>query len=98
MRLDERLKSLRKGEGITQKELAEAINVSIQSINKWENAKGLPDAVNLLNIACYYKVSLDYLMAHEVEGDLKSIHTPHFKNLKKYIKLWFLRFLNIERN
>ena len=32
MRLDERLKSLRKGEGITQKELAEAINVSIQSI------------------------------------------------------------------
>lgn len=95
MTLDERLKSLRKSRGITQKELAEAINVSVQSIHKWENAKGLPDAINLLNIACFYGVSLDYLMDLEVKHDLRSIKKFRFK---KYIKSVLLSFFNFEKS
>lgn len=62
MELYKKLKKLRKENGITQEELAKNIKVSIQTINKWENNKSLPDAINLLNLSKYYKISLDELM------------------------------------
>ena len=37
MKFNENLKYLRKGEGITQEELAERLNVSRQSVTKWES-------------------------------------------------------------
>jgi len=92
MTLDERLKKLRKSKGITQRDLAEAINVSVQSIHKWENGKGLPDAINLLNIASFYKVSLDFLMGHEVTNDLKNSKKGAFEKIKKYIKFRLFNF------
>ncbi len=41
------IRLLRKNAGLTQKELAEMINVSEKTVSKWETAKGLPD-VNIL--------------------------------------------------
>lgn len=71
MELDKELKRLRKERGVTQERLAEELYVSIQTINKWENGKCLPDALNLLNIAQFYKISLDQLMKNEVPTSFK---------------------------
>ena len=71
MELDKELKRLRKERGITQEYLAKKLYVSVQTINKWENGKFLPDAINLLNIAQFYEVSLDYLMKNEVPVNYK---------------------------
>lgn len=66
MELDKELKRLRKEKGVTQECLAKKICVSIQTINKWENGKCLPDAINLLNISQFYDISLDVLMKNEI--------------------------------
>ena len=71
MELDKELKRLRKERGITQEYLAKKLYVSVQTIYKWENGKCLPDAINLLNIAQFYEVSLDYLMKNEVPVNYK---------------------------
>lgn len=42
--LRENLKSIRKSKGITQEELAARLNVSRQTISKWEKGLSVPDA------------------------------------------------------
>lgn len=58
----ENLKLLRSAAGISQKALAEAIGISQQSINKYENHNIEPDIATLSRIADYFHVSIDYLV------------------------------------
>lgn len=62
MRFGERLYELRKSKNLSQEELAELLNVSRQSISKWENDKAYPEMTRLLFLSNYFEVSLDYLM------------------------------------
>ena len=39
------LKALRKAKGYSQEEVAEKINVSRQSVAKWENEESIPDVI-----------------------------------------------------
>ncbi|WP_341636635.1 helix-turn-helix transcriptional regulator [Staphylococcus casei] len=83
MHLDEELKRLRKERGITQEYLANKLYVSVQTINRWENGKCLPDAINLLHIAQFYKISLDELMKNEVPKAM--IENKKENRFKKYL-------------
>ncbi|HCY0202165.1 TPA: helix-turn-helix transcriptional regulator, partial [Staphylococcus aureus] len=74
MEIGKELKKLRKENNITQEYLAEKLYVSIQTVNKWENGKCLPDAINLLHIAQFYGVSLDVLMKNEMRKNKKVKH------------------------
>lgn len=58
----ERLKSLRKEQGISQKELASILFVSQQSIAKWETDRATPNPEMISKIAQYFNVSSDYLL------------------------------------
>jgi len=60
----ENLKSLREAAAVSQKQLAEAIGVSQQSINKYENHNIEPDIGTLIRIADYFDTSVDYLIGH----------------------------------
>lgn len=62
MTFGERLYELRKNKNISQEELAELLDVSRQSISKWENDKAYPEMTRLLFMSEYFDVSLDYLM------------------------------------
>ena len=68
--LAEKIKELRKKEGLTQEELASRLNVSRQAITKWETGEGLPDIDNLKNIALFFHVSVDYLIDSKTENTL----------------------------
>lgn len=57
-----RIADLRRKRKITQKELAEAMGVSFQTISKWEKGVNLPDITILPAMAEYFKVSIDQLM------------------------------------
>ena len=61
MNFSERLKEIRKNEGLSQEKLAEKIGVSRQAITKWETGKGLPDVENMVIIAEIFKTTLDEL-------------------------------------
>lgn len=52
---------LRKSKGITQEQLASALNISPQAISKWETNTSQPDTQTLPLIADYFGVSIDYL-------------------------------------
>ena len=52
---------LRKQKGITQEQLAFALNISPQAVSKWETNTSLPDTQTLPLVAGYFNVSVDYL-------------------------------------
>ena len=66
MNFSEKLKELRKKEGISQEQLAERIGVTRQAITKWETGKGLPDVENMAIIAEIFKTSIDELLKDSV--------------------------------
>ncbi len=55
------LRELRKEKGLTQKNLAEALNMTERSIRHYEAKTHRPDVDILIRIARYFDVSLDYL-------------------------------------
>ena len=76
MTLGEKLYELRKKHGLSQEQLAEALNVSRQSISKWEGNINYPDSDKLIALSDYFHVSLDYLMKadwkNETTGEIET--------------------------
>lgn len=61
----ERFKDLREEKGISQEKLADELGVSHGIISFWENGKREPKLSNLILIAEYFGVSIDYLAGLE---------------------------------
>lgn len=55
------IKRLRKERNYTQEELAELLNISSQSVSKWENESSMPDISQIVPIAHIFGVSTDIL-------------------------------------
>ncbi len=60
--LRDHLTALRAERGLTQEELARALNVTRQTISKWERGLVAPDTVNLSALGRLYGISLDELV------------------------------------
>ena len=58
----ERLLDLRKEKGLSQATLAKALQVSYAVICYWETNRSEPTAPNLVKIADFFDVSVDYLL------------------------------------
>lgn len=67
------LKNMRKNYGYTQEEFAEKINVSFQTISKWERGESCPDILTLPLIARVFNVSVDELLSVNKLDDEKKI-------------------------
>lgn len=57
------IKKLRVKSGITQHQLAEYLNVSAQTISRWETSATYPDVILLPIIARYFHVTVDHLLS-----------------------------------
>ena len=62
MEFPQRLYQLRRQAGISQEELANVLNLSRQAVQKWEAGTSRPDMDNLIALADYFHVSLDWLI------------------------------------
>lgn len=81
MELKEKLVDLRKKKGLSQAELAEAINVSRQAVSRWEVGSAIPSADNLMWLSKFYEVSMDELMDSSCDGEReKSQEKPSVKS------------------
>lgn len=58
----EKLRFIRKNEGLTQEELAEKLSVTRQAVAKWESGQVYPDISNLIEISNLFHVTVDYLV------------------------------------
>lgn len=63
------LKKLRKSARLTQEAVAERLNVSRQSVAKWESGESLPDIDNCIALARLYNVTLDDLVTYAKNPD-----------------------------
>ncbi|MCM1022587.1 MAG: helix-turn-helix domain-containing protein [Prevotella sp.] len=74
MILADKIIELRKKNGWSQEELAEKMNVSRQSVSKWEGAQSIPDLDRILALSKLFGVSTDYLLKddHEAEDAVPS--------------------------
>lgn len=57
------IQSLRKAKKLTQKELAEKLNISFQAVSKWETGESLPDTGILTDLCEILETSVDKLLA-----------------------------------
>ena len=71
--LVKRLKFLRKEKGVTQKQLADSLGVSLPAIVNYENAQRTPSSAVLTLLSQYFNVSKEYLLG---ESDDR---TPAYK-------------------
>ena len=69
MKLSDKIIQLRKANGWSQEDLAERLNISRQSISRWEGATAQPDAANILQLSKLFGVTADYLLNDEYESD-----------------------------
>ena len=60
--IGEKIKSFRKKRGITQEQLADYLNISFQSVSKWECGDAYPDITMLPKIALFFSVTTDELL------------------------------------
>lgn len=65
MNIGRRIKELRQKRGITQETLSEVLQVSVQTVSRWENEINAPDLSMLPQLAIYFNVTTDYLLGLE---------------------------------
>lgn len=67
MILADKIIELRKRNGWSQEDLAEKLNVSRQSISKWEGAQSIPDMNKIIKMSELFGVSTDVLLKDNIE-------------------------------
>ena len=61
MDFSEKLLTLRKAKNLTQEELAEKLNVSRQSVSKWESGQAVPELDKIVAISTVFDLSLIHI-------------------------------------
>lgn len=69
MTLGEKIKSLRKGLGMSQEKLAELMGISRQAVAKWENGQSAPSTANLFKLAEILNTTTAFLLADDDAKD-----------------------------
>jgi transcriptional regulator with XRE-family HTH domain len=67
MILADKIIRLRKQFGWSQEELAEKMNISRQSVSKWESTNSIPDLNRIIMLAEIFDVSTDFLLKDDIE-------------------------------
>lgn len=77
------ISSLRKEQRLTQKQLADRMNISDRTISKWERGLGCPDVSLLHELSDILEVNIEKILA----GDLEPNNTDggNMKKLKFYV-------------
>lgn len=86
MILADKIIELRKKNGLSQEELAEKMNVSRQSVSKWEGAQSIPDLDKILALSKIFGVSTDYLLKDDFEGE-EAVPTDDGESLLRKVSM-----------
>ncbi|MBE5887599.1 MAG: helix-turn-helix domain-containing protein [Lachnospiraceae bacterium] len=68
MNLAEKIITLRTNHNMSQGDLAEKLNVSRQSVSKWETGASIPDLEKLIAMSELFQITLDELVKGDAEG------------------------------
>ena len=88
------LKTLRVSNKFTRKQIAELVGVSVSTIGLYENDERLPSLPVLVKLATHYKVSVDYLLNHDINKQSLSLEGLTDKQIRS-LKLTAECFRNV---
>ncbi len=88
MKFNEKLLELRKQKGWSQEEVGEKINVSRQTISKYESGLSTPEMDKLIELAKVFEISIDELVGKE-----KNTIIPEEKNKNKNVRKIIIKLL-----
>ncbi len=84
MKIGEKIRELRRKQGLTQEKLAELLGVSFQAVSKWENGMNAPDLSLIAPLTRLFNVTADELLGlTEEETDER---LSYFE--EKYVDFW----------
>ena len=69
MKLADKIMTLRRQQGWSQETLAEKLDVTRQSVSKWESAQSVPDLDKILALSELFGVTTDYLLKEDSSDD-----------------------------
>lgn len=84
MNFNEKLIELRKKAGLSQEDLAEKVNVSRQSVSKWESGQSTPEMDKLIVLSNIFNISLDELVGKEQPNKKENVKVINKESNKKH--------------
>ena len=89
MEFNNKLYELRRQKGLSQEELAGRLNVSRQTISKWEVGESTPDMDNLVSISELFGVSLDELVLDRTpakeQPSVQVVRSELYSDIKEHV-------------
>lgn len=89
MEFKEKLQSVRTQMKLSQEELADQLNISRQSVTKWENGQSFPDIRNLIQLSEIFKISIDQLVKENDSCNVNSFSRQQYP--KQDIRMFLVR-------
>lgn len=90
MTCGEKITIIRKEKNLTQEQFAELLNVSRQSVSKWENGISFPDTEKLIRISKLFSCSLDYLLKDEIESNnINQLQKSDYERKNYYLGIFY---------
>ena len=86
MTIGEQIQKLRIRKGLTQEQLAEMLEVSRQSISKWELGQAIPDVDKIIRMSELFDVSTDSILLRNTEDDQASQNPLHLGSVYLIVK------------
>ena len=83
MKFGDNLKKIRKNKKMSQEQLAEKVNVSRQSVSKWENGEAYPEMNNILELCKIFNCKINDLV-HTDMSDISSLDEEIIMNVVKF--------------
>ncbi|MDF2485961.1 MAG: transcriptional regulator family [Herbinix sp.] len=74
---------LRKEKGMTQKQIADRLNISDKAISKWERGLGCPDVSLLGELSVLFEVNIEQILAGELKPN--NVEIGNLKRIKFYV-------------
>ena len=82
----EKLALLRRQRGMTQEELSEVLNVSRQSVSRWEMDVAFPETDKLIRLSKLFDCSIDFLLKNDYQVDQKKSTELSVKDCCRFIR------------
>lgn len=86
MTIGEQIQDIRVSKGLTQEQLAELLQVSRQSVSKWELGQSVPDVEKIIRMSELFEVSTDTLLLRKEQELLKKENPLHLGSIYLVVK------------
>lgn len=86
MTTGDKIAVLRKRKGFSQVELAQVLNVSRQSVSRWEKNQAFPETEKLIQLSHLFSCSIDYLLIDSIQEQSQNVAEVSAEDCSKFIR------------